>query len=662
MKRLLFMLSLTSSAFSQELILEEIEVIEKKESFSLQELEESFAADPGEALSRMEGIWNLRKGSIASDIVLRGFGGREISIMDDGARIWGACPNRMDPPLFHVELEEIGKIEVVRGAFNVRNYGSLGGSVNVITAKPKKGLHGKIKTKLGSFSLFNPSVDLSHGGEGFYGLIGYSYRFSKPYITGEGKRFTEYSNYKPENINSPAYSINTLWTRVGLKTGNNSALSLSYTAQRIRNVLYPYLMMDSPEDNADRLSIRFRYGNLKLTTYYNQIYHLMNNTKRVAMSFMETEAKSKNYGLKAEYRKGNALVGLEAFGWNWDAVTKMGSMPAQSTIPGVETTNLGMYGEYRKSISGNISMLIGLRLDTTKTQADRDKANTALYYRYHGTIDTEKSETYPSGNIQLSYRPTETVKINAGIGYSVRVPDGQERYFALDRTGMMESIYGDWVGNPALKPPRNTEIDFGIELTSDRVSGEATLFYSSVKDHVILYNDTTVFGSPIGSDSDSKARSYTNVDAVLLGGEGRLTFALTETLFLEGGFSYVRGAKKTDPSRNITDNDLAEIPPLKGRVILRYDTGNYFAQIEGVFQATQDRVDSDLKEEKTPGWGVLNIRAGLTHDNFKVMAGADNLFNKFYYEHLSYLRDPFSRGSKVPQPGRSLFLSISYNF
>ena len=662
MRRLLSLLALISFTFSQELVLEEIEVREKEESLSFQELEESFAEDPGEALSRIEGIWNLRKGSVASDIVLRGFAGREISIMDDGARIWGACPNRMDPPLFHVELEEIGRIEVVRGAFDVRNYGSLGGSVNVITAEPRKGLHGKFKTTLGTFSLFNPSATLSYGGESFYGLIGYSYRFSKPYITGEGKRFTEYANYKTGSINSPAYSINTFWTRMGLNTGKNSALHLSYTAQRIRDVLYPYLMMDSPEDNADRLRIRFRFRNLKLTAYYNQIHHLMNNSKRMAMSFMETVAKSKNYGLKAEYRKEDALIGFEAFRWNWDAVTKMGSMPAQHTIPGVETTNLGIYGEYRKVISDDIILLIGLRLDSTRTQADRDKANTVLYYRYHGTVDTERSETYPSGNIQLTYRATKTVKINTGIGYSVRVPDGQERYFALDRTGMMESVYGDWVGNPALRPPRNTEIDIGIELTTDRVSGEATLFYSSVRDYVTLYNDTTVFGSPVGGDSDSKARSYTNVDAVLSGGEGRLTLALSQTLFLEAGVSYVRGIKKTDPSRNITDGDLAEIPPLKGRIALRYDTGNYFAQIEGVFQATQDRVDSDLKEEKTPGWGVLNIRAGFTHNHFRAIAGADNLFNKFYYEHLSYLRDPFSRGSKVPQPGRSLFLSISYNF
>ena len=79
-------------------------------------------------------------------------------------------------------------------------------------------------------------------------------------------------------------------------------------------------------------------------------------------------------------------------------------------------------------------------------------------------------------------------------------------------------------------------------------------------------------------------------------------------------------------------------------------------------QATQDRVDSDLGETKTSGWAVVNLKAGGELGGLRVVAGVDNLLDKFYYEHLSYLRDPFSTGSKVPEPGRSFYLNVSYLF
>ncbi|MEN6602207.1 MAG: hypothetical protein ABFD86_07305 [Bryobacteraceae bacterium] len=40
----------------------------------------------------------------------------------------------------------------------------------------------------------------------------------------------------------------------------------------------------------------------------------------------------------------------------------------------------------------------------------------------------------------------------------------------------------------------------------------------------------------------------------------------------------------------------------------------------------------------------------------------DNLTNRFYYERYSYQRDPFRLGAKIPEPGRSLFLTVSYAF
>ncbi len=657
MSRTLLLLAPLSLSFAQELFLEEIEVKAKREVLTPQEVRESFAKDPAEALTKIEGIWKLRKGGIANDVVLRGFKRGNVNVLFDGARIYSACPNRMDPPAFHIDFAEVEQIEVINGPYDVRNYGSLGGTVNIKTHKPKKGFHGKLNLASGSFSYLNPSLRLSYGSNSFYGLLGYSYRYSKPYKTGEGKRFTEYANYKPSEIDSTAFRINTGWVKLGIKPSEGKELELSYSAQRARDVLYPYLQMDSPKDDADRLSLRLGLGKLKLTTYYSHIYHRMNNSKRTSTMFMETVARTTTYGGKAEYEFKNLTLGLEAFRWNWKARTQMGTM-FQDTIPDVDFVNVGVFGELRRSLSKKLRLVAGLRLDTTETKADKSKANTDLYYTYHNTTGTSKRDTYPSGNLQLFYDLGKKTELFAGLGYSVRVPDAQERYFALNRSGMMEALYGDWVGNPKLKPSKNTELDAGIRWKALSLSAEATLFFSYVKDYITLYNQTNVNNTGLGT----KARSYTNIDARFYGGELRATYSLTQTLFLDGGVSYVVGRKETDPAKNIYDEDVAEVPPLKVRTALRYDNGIYFGEIEGIASSTQDRVDSDLGETKTSGWAVVNLKAGGEYKSFRLTAGVENLLDKFYYEHLSYLRDPFSSGVKVPEPGRSFYLNLSYMF
>ncbi len=656
-KLVLLLLAPLSVSLAQEVLLEEVEVRSKREVLTEREVRESFAKDPGEALSKMEGVWKLRKGGIANDVVIRGFQRSNINVLFDGARIYNACPNRMDPPIFHIDFAEVEKIEVVKGPFDVRNYGSLGGTVNIKTIRPKEGLHGKINLGAGSFSYFNPSFNVSYGKGKFYGMVGYSYRYSKPYETGEGKKFTEYPTgpnaYKPGEKDASAFNISTAWTKLGFKPDKDTLLELSYTAQRARHVLYPYLMMDSPKDDADRLNLLIKRGGFSAQAYYSYVDHLMNNAKRVNPTFMETTAKSKTYGAKVQYDWRNFTVGLEAFTWNWKSKTQMG-MSTQWTIPDVDLTNLGIFGEYRKTLTKRLRLIAGARLDATETKADKSKANTTLYYAYHSTRDTSESDTYPSGNVQLLYQVRKGLELFAGLGYSVRVPDAQERYFALDR--MMTQP--DWVGNPKLKPAKNTEIDLGVNWKSSRVNLSVSAFYSYVKDYITVYEQREINNLVSGD----RAMSYTNVDAQLYGGEAKATLALTGTLFLDGGVSYVRGKKDTDPAKNIYDSDLAEIPPLKGRLALRYDTGTYFGEAELLAQATQNKIDSDLNETKTSGWGIVNLKAGGEYKGFRVIVGVENLFDKFYYEHLSYLRNPFSTGTKVPEPGRSFYLNVAYMF
>ena len=78
--------------------------------------------------------------------------------------------------------------------------------------------------------------------------------------------------------------------------------------------------------------------------------------------------------------------------------------------------------------------------------------------------------------------------------------------------------------------------------------------------------------------------------------------------------------------------------------------------------ARQRLVDLDLKETPTAGYGLMHMKIGLTHHKLNASLVVDSLLNRYYYEHLSYYRDPFSSGVRVPEPERSFFGQIKFSF
>ena len=150
---------------------------------------------------------------------------------------------------------------------------------------------------------------------------------------------------------------------------------------------------------------------------------------------------------------------------------------------------------------------------------------------------------------------------------------------------------------------------------------------------------------------NTRARSYANLDARLVGGEASLQRTLGRNLLLLAGLSYVRGTKSLASAVPAEDRDLAEMPPLSGRLALRYEPGRWF--VEGVARAAarQDHVDADLGETPTPAWEVLDLRAGFELGRVRLLVGVDNLFDRAYARSLSYQRDPFRAGVVVPEPG-----------
>jgi iron complex outermembrane receptor protein len=210
-------------------------------------------------------------------------------------------------------------------------------------------------------------------------------------------------------------------------------------------------------------------------------------------------------------------------------------------------------------------------------------------------------------------------------------------------------------------------VDGNLSFRKSRFFLASSMYYYDVQDFITIVQDFITIVqqpkvNPIAGIMNKQARSYQNVDARLTGAEVQGVITVAQHLSVSADLSYVRGSQLPNPSLGIVSEYLPEMPPLNSQAGMRYDIGRLFAEVEGVFVAAQDRVAAELKEMPTPGYGIANIRFGADHKRFSFRGGVNNIFDRAYYEHLSYQRDPFRTGTKVLEAGRNIFVNVAYRF
>ena len=662
------------SVHAENLLLDEITVrglkeAPNEESLSIREVRESPARDMGEALKQVDGISYVHKGAIANDVVLRGFQKDNINVLVDGVRLHGACPSRMDPPSFHYDFAEIEQVKVIKGPYDLSNPGSLGGMIDAQTKKPGMGPGGDINLTYGQWDSINASATASYGTDFYDGLLGYAYKYSDVPKSGNGKRLTEIypatspNRYKSSAIDSKAYEINTGWAKLAINPTANSRSEISYTYQDADHVLYPYLKMDADYDRTHRVNWTYRIQkitpllqDLKLQVYWDKVDHLMHDRFRASSNpsaavtrpySMQTDAKTQVYGAKMtgalSVGPGTLKTGLDYYNRNWDAVNRraMYTMANRymelAMIPDVSIDNLGMFGEYELPLGNQLNLKGGVRGDLTWAEAD--KTNTMV------TAGTNRDFANISANLQLTYTPVKGLDIFTGIARGARTPDQQELYLDVPTPGAPTAASNYWHGNRHLKSTINHQADIGAKYSTERFYVNASLFYSDLHDYINFYQVPTKF-----------EKSYQNIHATMWGAELGSQVSLDYDLFLRGSLSYVE-ARNED-----ADRPLSEIPPLRGTVSLRYDNGTFFFEALENLAREQDRVDSGLDESTTAGWATTDLKSGVNYQGVTLIIGINNLFDKQYFSHLSYARDPFQSGFKVPENGRYAYLSLGYRF
>ena len=646
-------------------------------------LEELPLKDIGSALRTVPNVNGVRKGAAVSDPVVRGFKYSQLNVdLNNGQKIEGGCPNRMDPAVAHVDVDDIEKLEVLKGPHAFRYGPNFGGVVRMETRRPQ--LRKKFGVNVGAlmgyesnWDGYKNSLSIDGGNDKvFFGLSGNMKKYGN-YEDGDGREVS--SGFERYNYSA----------QLGIVPFHNSTLRLSYDQSYGKDIMFPALPMDEREDDTRLLSLDFEalkisphFNSFTAKFYISDVNHLMDNKQRpfsdtvVAVS----DIIARNYGFRVdgEFRYGaNELV----IGADYQHILKDGTRTKTRILePGMPVMSEDLWNDAQIQNSG-LFLLYGrlfgkLRFDAA-ARIDLNSANSGeMKLEKMGNViysETDVSSFFVnlSASLDARYHFSDRFSLGLAIGRGVRSPDMNERFIILLPVGYDNY---DYLGNPDLRPEINNEADLSARLV---LSGAGTLeggfFFSYVQDYITgeLVPESVARPQTKGVYG---VKRFSNEDYVYLRGfeisystPGSLKWGVSAWAACTRGINpeatvYIVENGEVTGSETIKNDPLPEIPPLEGNldVHYRFFEGRLVPRIHLRMVATQKQLSEAYMEEETPGFMLLSANISYTFNKFlKITAGANNILDKAYYEHLN--RRIIGSNGKLYEPGRSFYINLYFN-
>lgn len=669
--------------------LSEVEILGKNnnnipysiEHINTAKLQSTNISDIGTLISHEPNVGGIRKGSSGVDPVIRGFKYSQVTVqIDDGTRIEGGCPNRMDPTAAHININDISNIKIYKGPFALKYGPGFGGLVILETYKPV------------FYNNFKNNISIILGGQTNH--VGYRTGIR---VNGGNKVISynlsanknKYGNYTSGNgdifkASSDNYNIN---GSLGIRIAEGHVISINADRSWGRNVDYPTLPMDERSDDTE--IYKFSYlgtiqnntiNFIKFSAYNSDVNHIMDNKNRpfsdtvVAISKIHASNTGGRLAVNMNVLNGN----LEA-GSNFEHIFKDGNryknLMLQPNLPQMEEniwnnakiTNLGLYAEYQKTAE-KINWVAALRVDyNTATSGPmlRLKKNGDVIFENDDTDSEYLNFSFSAG---LTWHMSSKSDLEVSLGKGTRSPDMTERFIILLPVGY--DPY-DYLGNPQLQPETNHELDFGYKHDCKK-SGQfsASVFFSYVTDYI-----SAVIVPPSQVAPQTKGvlgvKNFINIDEAYLTGfeikyatpeknmwQIRLNAAYTmginpsaTKIIYENGNAVDEEIIKNDP--------LPEIPPLEANIWLNYKLlkRKLVPELNFRIVSKQDKISEAYYEQTSPGFNLLNFKLNYIYNkNLTVIFGVNNIFNTNYYQHLNRR----IIGSKTPyyEPGRVFYTNL----
>lgn len=632
---------------------------EERDPLSLTD-NDKLSHDAGAVLSRQPAISVIRKaGGYGFDPTLRGFKYDQLNILIDGLQgAIAACPNRMDPPVSHIALNQMEKVEIHKGPFALRYGPAFGGAVNFISQQPRFSETPEVKGRLSTGfesagSLYSVEGEVGLSGKKISTTVNAAWSQGQDYRDGDGLKV-------PAGFSKGSVSLNGIF-----KTAPAHELRFFTARNFARDIDFATLGMDLSSDDTWMVRMDYlintpteRIASATGSVFATFVDHEMDNlSKKIEPRMMNaaTLAQTVAFGGKMETRinigRGQAGVGAdfrsdEAKG---DRTREFlmgpnaGNVMMDNVWQDGRVSRVGAFVEYRLP-TRPINYIVSGRVDYNRAVSDRENEQVAAHF---GTM------SYSGVSPSFSFGATADLsqKFSAGLwlGRSERSGGLSERYINFFPVGL--DAY-ELVGNPNLKPEVNHEVDLNLNYETEGALIQVSFFASWLNDFISSRIDPNL--QPRLPTSPG-VRRFENLEKASLRGMEFMwmqKWPLSLRHRLEAAYTYGKNVAADEP--------LPEIPPLDLRLSLSGDYGRFTPEISLRTVFDQNRVSPSFGEMETPAFLVMNAGAAYRFSSqMKLSGGVENLFDRAYYEHLSR-RIP---GGDRPlySPGRNFYLALVWS-
>ena len=603
-------------------------------NLSAQELGQQMGATIAETLSGEVGIAQRTMGRAAARPVIRGMGGDRLLILEDGGRTGDKSASAADHAVA-IDPTTATNIEITRGPASLI-YGSsaLGGVVNVKRETIPQTLPNR------------PTMNLTFQGEsvnsGLTGTTGLTIPI------GDLAWRLELNRRHTDDTHTPIGVLeNTSLSQTNFSTGVSMVKDWGHFGISGGSYRSDYGIPGSPEGHIQGVTIdldrqryegNFEYGfqqsfleKLKLHSTYTRYQHQeieSNNTLGVEFGLL-------TYNLSAlAYMHGDAVAGIwgeyrdhATGGFYWTPHTR-------------EMSLAGFYFK-QKRLNDDLTLQGAIRYDVRRIEPFEDGAVTragAVQQRDFGGVSSAASGIY---------HWDDHLETGATLMKTFRTP-GIEELFS---DGPHLASYSYEIGNAEL----GSEDGFGTEAflrySAKRVKLNFTVFRNQIYSYLIPTNTgEKEWGS--GAAGWLWIYQYRGQDAVLDGAEFSVDAEIVSRLQAQVRMSYVRGTLAD------SESPLERIPPLNGKVALRYVTRPLKVHFTARLSDGQYRLSEF--EEATDGYIVYDVGFQLAFPVWQLQHQAvvtiENIFDTEYRQHLSRIK------SVMPEPGRNMKLLYRLNF
>lgn len=621
-----------------------------------QELKNNVSRSMAEALIGVAGVWMQKTNHGGGSPFVRGFTGNQTLLLIDGIRLNNATFRYGPNQYFNtIDVFSVDRVEVIRGKGSVL-YGSdaIGGVINTISRSPeyfsgKPRLQGRGKLRYMNKEMEkSASGELSFQSKNFAVSGNVNYKDFGDIFAGGGLGFERPSGYTETGVNLKAK----------LRLAQNWQLTSAFQ-YLIQNDVGRY------DQVAQRGYQLYSYDPQVHRLIYARAEHFGKNPLFRKMSFtlsnqLSDETRKIQKESLAIFQQETDIVKTNGVTFemnseisnNWEAVTGAEFYSDRVESGKTEThTETGESHEMR-GLYPNDSDMKNLAVFSQHTyKLERVHFNFGgRFNTFHiHSVDEEFGEVTLTpnslvGNAAVQYFTSPNQQLIASVYSAFRAPNIND----ISTFGLFD--YGIEIPSTKLSPEKSFTVEAGYKRSADILSFSLFAFNTRLTDQIerveTTYNGSETIDGERVYHKENVARS--NVSGV----------EFESGIKINPQFSFINNLTWLYGENLDNGKPMRRIPPLNGKLALQYSKSKIFAETEFLFAAKQDRLsggdidDHRIPDGGTPGWNILNLKAGYVWRSISVNAGLQNVFNQAYRIH----------GSGVDGFGRSFWATLLFEF